>query len=114
MTSWYDFAEALNAAGYSAPTYYNRGHGNSDPATDFDVGTNAPAAIAFTRSEGTTTVFFMGASMKGADDDARSYATTVVGDSEVLIYPTSRYGTHIFVPHPELADEIFSFVAENS
>jgi len=67
MTSWFEFAAALQDAGYSALAYNNRGYGASEGGRDLiDVGADARAAAAFARSRGAGAVFFFGASMNGA------------------------------------------------
>jgi pimeloyl-ACP methyl ester carboxylesterase len=66
MGSWFEFAAAAQAQGYSALAYNNRGYGNSDPGEPLDVGADALAAIAFARAAGAGSVLFFGASMNGA------------------------------------------------
>lgn len=66
MESWFEFAAAAQAQGFSALAYNNRGYGNSDPGEPLDVGADALAAIAFARVNGAARIFFFGASMNGA------------------------------------------------
>lgn len=66
QSSWFAFAEALQAEGFSALTYNNRGYGKSDAGGELLVATDARAAIAAARANGAETVFFFGASMNGA------------------------------------------------
>jgi pimeloyl-ACP methyl ester carboxylesterase len=67
MISWFDFAAALNEAGFSALAYNNRGYGASEGSRELiDVGTDGRAAVEFARSQGAEQVFFFGASMNGA------------------------------------------------
>ena len=67
MTSWFEFAAVLQAEGYTALAYNNRGYGESDAAAGpLDVGADALGALAFARSGGAARVFFFGASMNGA------------------------------------------------
>lgn len=79
MTSWEDFAETLAETGVTALTYNNRGYGASEGVADeYDVGTDARAAIAFARANGAQQVFYMGASMNGT-------AAMYVGAKEDLV-----------------------------
>jgi pimeloyl-ACP methyl ester carboxylesterase len=84
MTSFYDFAEELVAAGYTAFAYNNRGYGNSEPGPGgvVDVAADARAALAFAGSRGAARLFFVGASMNapaalvmGAEEDLAGIVT---------------------------------------
>jgi len=66
MTSWFPFAQLVADAGHTALAYNNRGYGASaGVATEYRVGADALAAIAFARAHGARQVFYIGASMNG-------------------------------------------------
>jgi fermentation-respiration switch protein FrsA (DUF1100 family) len=66
MTSWFDFAAVAADQDLTALTYNNRGYGASGGVREeYDVGTDALAAIHFARRSGAEAIFYVGASMNG-------------------------------------------------
>lgn len=67
MSSWFEFAEQVAAAGHTAFAFNNRGYGSSDgDRNDPRVGTDGAAALELARSRGAAKIFYFGASMNGA------------------------------------------------
>lgn len=111
MESWFEFAEILADAGYSALAFNFRGYGESG-GDGFAVDIDTVAAVDFLVATGVTDVFVIGASMGGTGAVAAAAERSTNG-AVTLSAPDVFEGTDAVAAAATLAGPLLLMAAED-